>query len=85
MKKVQQIGPIIPHIDFLGRMIDIGSEVVYPGRSGANLWMNYGIVQQLGADSHGTLKIQVRRIPMTVREKECLVWVEVLSRVVVVG
>ena len=30
--------------DFLGHEISIGDSVVYPGRKGSELWLNYGVV-----------------------------------------
>lgn len=68
------------YLDFLGKSIIVGSEVVYPGRRGASLWMNYGYVE----DTKDGM-IRVRRTPLNVYEKERSVWVTDLKRVVVVG
>lgn len=66
--------------DFLGRNIIEGHEVVYPGRCGASMWMNYAVVEKI---TEG--RLLVRRIPLKHGEKERLVWVETPKRVVVVA
>lgn len=81
---------LLMYKDFLGRPISVGNEVAYPGRQGSSLWMNYGIVEELGTREHwsGTQipTLKVRRIPLNAYEKERTVWIEHLkSRVVVVG
>lgn len=65
--------------DFLGREIFEGSDVVYPGRSGANLWMNYGTVEKI----EGT-RLLVRRTPLSLQERPRLVWITEVKRVVCV-
>lgn len=32
--------------DFIGNEIKEGSKIVYPGRSGSSLWMNYAVVME---------------------------------------
>lgn len=32
--------------DFLGRDIEVGQVIVYPGRRGSNLWMNKAVVEE---------------------------------------
>lgn len=54
-------------LDFLGREIRVGSEVVYPGRQGSSLWLNYGIVQELKTKKSwrgDTMVLRVNRIPL---------------------
>lgn len=76
-------------LDFLGNEIRVGNTVVYPGRQGAHLWLNKGLVEELGHIKHWSgreiKRIKVRRISRGKREKEMSVWVEKLERVVVVA
>lgn len=84
MKRIEK--PL--YIDFLGKQIYVGSEIVYPGRRGGQMWMNYGVVQQLGVNvryDRVTARIAVLRTPMTTSEKERIVWIDTLNRTVVVG
>lgn len=67
------------YTDFLGREILVGDEVVYPGRRGAHLWMNYGYIEIIGDG-----RVRVRRTPLSVNEKDRSVWVEDIKRMVVV-
>lgn len=65
--------------DFLGNEIKVGSEIVYPGRKGANLWMNYAIVTQVT----DTGKVRVQRVASTFGREQA-VWIDHVKRVVVV-
>lgn len=67
-------------VDFLGKEIIEGSDVVYPGRGGASIWLNFGYVETVREG-----RIRVRRTPLNSYEKEKSVWVRNLNRVVVVG
>lgn len=70
--------------DFLGNAISLGSQVVYPGRQGSSLWMNYGFVEAFDPNN-GRPRIKVRRIPLNLHEKERVVWVDNINRCVVVN
>lgn len=67
--------------DFMGRIIRIGDEIVYPGRQGASMWLNYAIVTDVY--SNGTIK--VNRIPDHWLSGEKTTFISRLDRVVVVG
>lgn len=65
--------------DFLGNEVKVGSEIVYPGRKGSNLWMNYGIVNRVT----DTGKVRVQRVASAFGREQA-VWIESTKRVVVV-
>lgn len=33
--------------DFLGKTINVGDTIVYPGRRGSSLWLNWGVVREI--------------------------------------
>lgn len=77
--------------DFLGKTINVGDTIVYPGRQGSSLWLNKGIVRQV-VDTEGNggpyLGLQVERIAQPGRpwEKDgTMVTITALERVVVVS
>ncbi len=37
-------------VDYFGKQIEVGDLIVYPGRRGANLWMNHGTVVAIEPD-----------------------------------
>jgi len=45
--------------DFLGRDLEVGQRIVYPGRSGSSLWMNQGCIIGIGDSYLEVLRTQV--------------------------
>jgi hypothetical protein len=65
-------------VDVTGREIQVGDQVVYPGRHGSSMWLNRGYVIAPRTETETTLR--VRRVD-TNREVEVMD----LSRVAVVA
>lgn len=51
--------------DFLGRNINIGDQIVYPGRYGSSMWMRFGTVVDIvntidwRGNEHPKLKVEI--------------------------
>lgn len=76
--------------DFLGREIQVGDMVVYPGRQSSSLWMNSAKVEGFKQDEHGKQSIKVRVDAATgwrrtFAGRQPLVTLTVTDNVVVVG